>query len=111
MGGRILVAALAAAFALPAPALAAGPLGLDCAPKGGVRFCEGNGSTQRVATFDGVPLDADVTLPAAGDGPFPTIVMLHGWGGSKTSFESSSPGGGYSNTFFARRGYAVLNYT
>ena len=27
-----------------------------------------------------------------GDGPFPTIVMMHGWGGSKTDFESTSPG-------------------
>ena len=37
--------------------------------------------------------------------------MLHGWGGSKTDFESSSPAGGYNNIFFARQGYAVLNYT
>ena len=65
-------------------------------------------------SWDGVPLDVDVTLPASGDGPFPTIVMLHGWGGSKTSFESAEPEGGggttyhYNNTYFAQHGYAVI---
>ena len=39
---------------------------------------------------DGVPLDVDVTLPESGSGPFPTIVMLHGFGGSKKDFESTS---------------------
>src|SRR3954470_24445494 len=111
MRGRALIAAVAATLILPAAASAdPAPLGLGCAPKGGVRFCQGNGSTQRVTTFDGVPLDADVTLPAGGDGPFPTIAMLHGYGGSKTDFEDDSDYG-YSNYWFAQRGYAVLNYT
>ena len=114
--GAFIAAAIAA---LASPALAAAdptPLGLTCAPKAGVRFCQGNGSTQRVATFDGVPLDADVTLPASGDGPFPTIAMLHGWGGSKTAFESvdgndTGPNYHYNNIWFARQGYAVVNYS
>ena len=82
-----------------------------------MRFCPGSVST-RVASFDGVPLDADVTLPSTGNGPFPTIVMLHGWGGSKTAFESTiGPDGDgnqtyhYNNVYFAQHGYAVLNYT
>jgi dienelactone hydrolase len=114
--GAILVAA-GIALALPAAASAdPTPLGLTCAPKAGVRFCPGNGSTQRVATFDKVPIDADVTLPASGDGPFPTIVMLHGWGGSKSSFESADgtdTGSNYhyNNIWFAQQGYAVLNYS
>lgn len=37
--------------------------------------------------------------------------MLHGWGGSKASFESTSPAGAYNNTYFAQRGYAVVNYS
>ena len=37
--------------------------------------------------------------------------MMHGWGGSKTDFESTSPADHYNNNFFARQGYAVLNYT
>jgi predicted acyl esterase len=70
-----------------------------------------------VHSFDGVPLDVDVTLPATGKGPFPTIVMLHGWGGSKTSFEASTPAGDgnetydYNNLYYAQHGFAVVNYS
>jgi X-Pro dipeptidyl-peptidase (S15 family)/X-Pro dipeptidyl-peptidase C-terminal non-catalytic domain len=91
------------------------------------RLCRG-----RVTSHDGtVTLDTDVTLPGRGRGPFPLIVMLHGLGGAKQSYEclgeetpgagGSSPGckvvegtGGtyqYNNLWFASRGYAVLNYT
>src|SRR4051794_18113826 len=113
MGGRAIVAAFVAALALPAAAEAAtAPLGLTCADQAGVRKCTG----PRVATFDGVPLDADVTLPASGDGPFPTIVMLHGWGGNKGSFESDTGTEmgqkfHYNNVWFAKQGYAVLTYS
>src|SRR5689334_12701420 len=97
------------------------PFGLTCTAQNGVRFCPGDGAAKRVLTFDLVPLDVDVTLPpGGGDGPFPTIVMLHGWGGSKTAFESTSPDGNsttnhqtyhYNNVWFAQHGYAVVNYT
>lgn len=116
-----LIAGLAAlALAAPATASAAQaprPFGHACHAQNGVRFCPTTSRAQRVPTFDGVPLDADVTLPAHGSGPFPTIVMLHGFGGSKTDFESSTPAGKgtttyhYNNTFYAQQGYAVLNYT
>jgi fermentation-respiration switch protein FrsA (DUF1100 family) len=108
-----LVAILIATFGASAQALAQPPqpFGHACQLQNQVRFCPTTGRANRVATFDGIPLDADVTLPAQGSGPFPTIVMLHGWGGSKTAFESTSPAGGYNNVFFAQRGYAVLNYT
>src|SRR3954449_5825673 len=117
MRGRALIAAVAATLILPAAASAdPAPLGLGCAPKAGVRFCQNNGSTQRIATFDGVPLDADVTLPATGDGNFPTIVMLHGWGGNKTSFQSADGNDTgqkdhYNDIWFAKQGYAVLTYS
>jgi len=119
---RRLPLALVALALLPASASAAPtPFGHPCVPQNGVRMCAGD----RVATFDGVPLDADVTLPPTGDGPFPTIVMLHGYGGDKTSYEASRPEGDkqpsdepetattyhWNNTYFASRGYAVLNYT
>jgi fermentation-respiration switch protein FrsA (DUF1100 family) len=103
----------AAPAATPAPA----PFGHPCTAQNGVRFCPTATLANRVPSFDGVPLDADVTLPPTGNGPFPTIVMLHGWGGSKTDFESSTPDGDgnetyhYNNVFYAQRGYAVLNYT
>lgn len=94
------------------------------------RYCTG-----LVRSKDGsVNLDTDVTLPRTGDGPFPVIVMLHGLGGSKGSFESklknqpvptgedgydpdsdtvAGTGGRFhfNNLWFASHGYAVLNYT
>jgi fermentation-respiration switch protein FrsA (DUF1100 family) len=80
--------------------------GLSCAPQDGVRFCAGSvspGSDLRVKSFDGVPLDADVALPASGDANLPLVVLLHGWGGSKVGFSQMKP--------WADRGYAVLSYT
>jgi predicted acyl esterase len=105
--------ALASAKAKPEPA----PFGHACKAQDGVRFCPTETLAQRVPSFDGVPLDVDVTLPATGTGPFPAIVMLHGWGGSKTEFESSTPAGDgnetydYNNVYYAEHGYAVVNYS
>jgi predicted acyl esterase len=110
------VALLTAAGAASAQAEPA-PFGHPCKAENGVRFCPAATLTDRVPTFDGVPLDADVTLPSSGEGPFPTIVMLHGWGGSKTDFESTTPAGDgnvtfdYNNVYYAQHGYAVLNYS
>jgi predicted acyl esterase len=93
------------------------PFGHACKAQNGVRFCPTETLAQRVRTFDGVPLDADVTLPPSGTGPFPTIVMLHGWGGSKSDFESTMPAGNgnetfdYNNIYYAQHGYAVVNYS
>jgi predicted acyl esterase len=119
--------ALAATFAGLVGASTAGaaepaPFGHACTVQNGVRFCPTTGLTARVPSFDGVPLDVDVTLPEQGSGPFPTIVMLHGFGGSKTTLETTSPegpapesaGGGselfhYNNDFYAQQGYLVLN--
>ena len=114
MKGRGVLAAALAALALPSAAAAAPtPFGLDCVAQNGVRFCQNNGTNERVTTFDGVPLDADVTLPPEGDGPFPAIAMMHGWGGNKTSFQATDPAedDGYNNVAFAQRGYAVLTYS
>jgi len=113
---RPILAGLAASatVALAAPAAHAAPpqpFGHTCTPQDGVLFCPTADDGQRVASFDGVPLDVDLTLPPTGDGPFPTIVMMHGWGGSKRSFESHSPAGGYNNVFYAQHGYAVVTYT
>jgi predicted acyl esterase len=87
---------------------------LTCRPKDRVRLCRGNGSTQRVPSWDGVPLDVDVTLPPARvRAPYPTIVMLHGWPDDKTELElggvNATPH--YNNVYFARHGFAVVNYT
>ena len=107
------VAALAAAGLLAPAAHAAPPppFGHACLPQNGVLFCPTPSDASRVPSWDGVPLDVDVTLPSSGDGPFPAIVMLHGWGQSKTAFESPPPVGAYDNVALARLGYAVVNYS
>src|SRR4051794_11353542 len=114
---KMLAAALAVAALPAAPAAAAppAPFGHSCAPQNGVVFCPAADLSQRIKSWDGTPIDADVTLPPQGDGPFPAIVLIHGLGGSKTSFESNGPDGDghverlhYNNVFFAQRGYAVL---
>jgi fermentation-respiration switch protein FrsA (DUF1100 family) len=121
----VVASALSVAAASPSTAASAAqlPFGHACTRQAdGVRFCPtadgGPGETlDGVPSFDGVPLDVDVTLPPTGSGPYPTVVMLHGYGGDKTDFESTDPAGDGSNTFhynndwFARRGYAVVNYT
>ncbi len=114
------VSGLIAAGSLATPSFAGAevqPLGHACKAENGVRFCPAETLAQRVPSWDRVPLDADVTLPATGSGPWPTIVMMHGWSTSKTELESSvenDEGLGfydYNNVYFAQHGYAVLNYT
>jgi pimeloyl-ACP methyl ester carboxylesterase len=112
---KLLVAA-AALLAVPGAAHAAppNPFGHACTPQNGVLFCPTASDAERVPSFDGVPMDVDVTLPPSGDGPFPTIVLMHGWGGNKRSFEATATEGNggtsyhYNNVYFAQQGYAVV---
>src|SRR5437762_13576934 len=90
----------AAAYAEPAP------YGHACTPANGVRFCPTTDLASRPASFDGTPIDVDVTLPATGDGPFPTILLLHGLGGGKTSVEGTNSGDNHTNWFVAQQAYA-----
>src|SRR3954469_14164098 len=98
----ILLAALVLLLvcAAGAPAAPPRPFGtLDCTPQDGVRFCPGSVAT-RVKTFDGVPLDANVTLPATGDSGLPLVVLSHGWAQPQPGLADTKP--------WADRGYAVL---
>lgn len=123
---RLSTATALAGLALWAPAAQAAPepFGHPCRAEAGVRFCPTDSDAQRVPSWDGVPLDVDVTLPPEGDGPFPTLVMLHGLGGDKRTLEADRPSSGtsrglpiagaatverYNNLFYAQRGYAVVN--
>jgi pimeloyl-ACP methyl ester carboxylesterase len=111
------IALVAVALAVPAAASASpeAPFGHACTAQNGVRFCPTASDDQRIPSFDGLPMDVDVTLPAAGTAPYPTILMLHGFPGTKESFEAPSPEGKdnhtyhWNNTWFAQQGYAVVN--
>ena len=130
-GRRMLLAAAAAVLALTTAgtagaattraatvAPAACPLGMtgtaEPAPAGGTAYTLCTGI---VPSFDGTPLDTDLTLPAGTSGPLPLMVMLHGWGNSKTDFEATSLDGNgtstwhWNNAWFAAHGFAVLTYT
>src|SRR3954463_5094626 len=111
----LIASAAAAALIATSPAVAQAdptPYGHACVPQNEVRFCPTADLASRPASFDGTPIDVDVTLPAQGDGPFPTILLLHGLGGTKTSFEdANSPEKAYTNWFFAQHGYAVITPT
>jgi fermentation-respiration switch protein FrsA (DUF1100 family) len=116
-GGLTAAIAMLAVVGVASAQAEPAPFGHACKAQNEVRFCATETLPQRVPSFDKVPLDVDVTLPASGEGPFPTIVMLHGWGGNKSAFETSSPTGdgnntfNYNNVYYARHGYAVVNYS
>jgi len=101
----VLAAATLAVLALPAGASAAvQPFGkLTCVPDSGVRYCAGS-VANRIPSFDGVPLDVDVALPASGDTNLPLIILLHGYGGKKTDNTDAAKK-------FAARGYAAITYS
>ncbi len=73
----------------------------------GTRFCEGSVAT-RVPSFDGQPLDVNVSLPA-GNGPAPLVLVLHGYAGSKRPFDSREAPWLPTAHELAQRGYAVIN--
>ena len=117
----MLLAALGGlALAAPAASAQVQAFGeVPCEPKPDVRFCSSTvapppGADTRVDTFDGVPLDVNVTLPAApatGDGgPYPLVVVLHGYGGAKLGIDESRFGIPSARSL-AQDGYAVLSYT
>src|SRR5690242_2974926 len=91
---RWLTAAIAvgaAAMIAPAAASAAPPTSVfggdvPCTVQGnGVDFCTDT-PRSTVPAWDGVPIDVNVALPDAsefGDGPYPLVMIFHGYGGEK----------------------------
>jgi hypothetical protein len=115
---RIVLAAVAALLASAAPqAAAAAPPDLndllDCATyPSGDEICSGE-----VPSFDGAPMDVDLTLPRGDATKRGLMVMLHGFGNDKHYWESNTDEGDGGDTWrwnthwFARNGYYVLTYT
>lgn len=71
-----------------------------------------------VASFDGLPLAVDLTLPRDGKtGPRPLVVFFHGWTEDRKAWESptrdakDAAHANFNQLTFAARGYAVLNVT
>lgn len=110
--GLTLPASGAFAAKLPAQFTSSCPTESAGGSYGGVRICSGS-----VPSFDGSPMDIDLTQPANGRGRHPLIIMLHGFGNDKHEWESTNDGGDgadkyhWNNHWFATHGYYVLSYT
>ena len=85
-------------------------------PTDQVRECgtgSSSGDTVRstAPSWDGTPIDVNVALPpaSAGDGPFPLIIVGHGYGGEKIGFGNPNTTSGLRR--FTSRGYAVFAMT
>lgn len=100
--GAVIAAMSAAGPAQAAPE----PFGHACEAKhskqGAFRICPTVTLADRVPSWDGTPIDADVHLPPTGDGPWPTVVWLHGFGDGKEAVSTQAEG-------YANRGYAALS--
>ena len=109
---RSALLALLAALAVAAPAAAQSSPFDDCPAYGDQRIC-----TAQVPSFDGTPLDVDLTLPEGGGERHPLIVLLHGFGNDKREWESLDDRGDgadklrWNSHWFARHGFYVLTYT
>jgi len=107
----VLAFLIAIAAAVPAGAAPVSPLGLtDCRVVETVTQCSG-----LVPTWDGIPLEATVTLPAddpATRGPLPLLVDTHGFGNSKHEYLNPVDAAYTDNAHaWAKDGYVVLTFT
>ena len=119
--GLALALALATgAQAKPKPtrlALAAKKLGLTCVKTTSTDKVSYLKCSGKIATFDGIGLDTDVSIPLTAKTARPTMVMLHGWGQDKTFWEATSKAGDgagswhWNNVWFVSKGWVVVNYT
>jgi predicted acyl esterase len=75
---------------------------LTCAQNGKVLFCPGSIGT-RVKSFDGVPLDVNVTLPLKIQSKLPLLILSHGYAGSKIGLDDT-----LGSRMWAQLGYAVI---
>jgi len=113
----LFAVALAALFAVPTAANAAitDVFGgqIACATQTGTpategqRWCGSSSPRSTVKTFDDMPIDVNVAFPPAppvgDDGPYPLVMIFHGYGGAKTGFNGMQ--------HWLNKGYAVLSKT
>jgi predicted acyl esterase len=97
--------------------LAASKLGLSCSKvttSDNVSYTRCSGE---IPSFDGLGLDADVSIPLGAKKAAPTLVMLHGWSQDKTYWEADKAAGDgadtwhWNNVWFVSNGWVVVNYT
>ena len=89
------------------------PTPVPCVTQGnGVRLCDQTTFApaqprSTVKTFDGVPIDVRVAFPpepgTGPDGPYPLVMLFHGYAGSKLSLATMQP--------WLDRGYATFSMT
>ncbi len=87
-----------------------------------------NGYPQRFSSFDGTPIDSEVTIPVVGHENLPLITLISGGTGTKNTLESTSVNlstnylgqsppsteknfNPINNAYFAQQGYASLTYS
>ncbi len=120
----VLAATIAAVFLIPSAAGAAPPTSVfdgavNCTVQSGgatdgQTWCgtgQYNPSTDirsTVKSFDGVPIDVNLALPNPatsewGEGPYPLVMLFHGYGGGKFNFSGMQ--------HFLNKGYAVYSQT
>ncbi|MBK5231953.1 MAG: acetylxylan esterase [Thermoleophilia bacterium] len=103
-----LLGATMVTLLLTAGSASAGPLGLDdCRETQGVYECSGT-----VKSWDGVPLDTTVVLPASHARKRALVAEIHGFGNSKYEYLDPESTAYTDNAYaWAREGYAVLAYS
>lgn len=123
LSALILVLVLAAAAGAQAKTrptlaqLAASKLGLTCSKVTTSDKVSYDMCTGKIASFDGLGLDTDISIPLGATKPLPAIVMLHGWSQDKTYWEAATKAGDgadtwhWNNVWFASKGWIAINYT
>ena len=106
----VLISALSLAPATRADITSVFGGAVSCTPQGnGVRFCGSTSPRSTTPTFDGVPIDVNVAFPPAPgsgpDGPYPLIMLLHGYGADKQVGDLSSA------QHWLDQGYATFSMT
>ncbi|MBN8870410.1 MAG: acetylxylan esterase [Solirubrobacterales bacterium] len=106
----VLLAGVLAVFCLVGAGSASAdptPLGISCTQMGDDSFqCGSTSPRSTTETWDGTPIDVNVALPdpgTFGNGPYPLVMMFHGYGQSKLGFAGM--------THYTDQGYAVFTMT